>query len=367
MEERTSEIYQKIQKKKLDAAKEAEEAENKQEHFWREQERKAKEAETQMREIARRAREEHRRSMQDSDFLQVPQINQAPLSNHQARSGNPPPSPARGQFPRPSVRKDLGLCHFLQGCRQMQTLPHRRVQRPLPVPRDEPDLTQYPGSEFQNSVSKQKPQFTEINFRLDQNTAYSVRVTLKRLCPGSTLERSKRSASLHSDTEMYPYSANQTSVSPPWNKGTGALYHERTETAISRCSENDKDRLPYVIPVITQKPHFLSCNFVPRRCTYPTPNTAIDLLPKSCVILCNWSISESPANIGSDVSISTINVPRAQMSTALKPQDQHNYKTSKGCNFNRKLREVYHRDVPVNLRSTIAVDMFIFRDPLEAT
>ncbi|CAB0010760.1 unnamed protein product, partial [Nesidiocoris tenuis] len=64
---------------------------------------------------------------------------------------------------------------------------------------------------------------------------------------------------------MYPYFADQTSVSPPWNKGTGALYHERTETAISRCSVNDKDRLPYVIPVITQKPHFLSCTFVPRR------------------------------------------------------------------------------------------------------
>ncbi|CAB0004929.1 unnamed protein product [Nesidiocoris tenuis] len=53
-----------------------------------------------------------------------------------------------------------------------------------------------------------------------------------------------------------------TSVSPPWNKGTGALYHERTKTAISRCSENDKDRLPYVLPVITQKPHLLSCTFV---------------------------------------------------------------------------------------------------------
>ncbi|CAB0006933.1 unnamed protein product [Nesidiocoris tenuis] len=43
------------------------------------------------------------------------------------------------------------------------------------------------------------------------------------------------------------------------------LYHERTETAISRCSENDMDRLPNVLPVITQKPHFLSCTFVPRR------------------------------------------------------------------------------------------------------
>lgn len=37
MEERTSEIYKKLQKKKMDAAKEAEEAENKQEHLWREQ------------------------------------------------------------------------------------------------------------------------------------------------------------------------------------------------------------------------------------------------------------------------------------------------------------------------------------------
>uniref|UniRef100_T1I0A4 SH2 domain-containing protein n=1 Tax=Rhodnius prolixus TaxID=13249 RepID=T1I0A4_RHOPR len=81
MEERTSEIYKKLQKKKMDAAKEAEEAENKQEHLWREQQRKAKEAETQMREIARRAREEHRRSM-----LEVEKPNNA------GETANLPPS-----------------------------------------------------------------------------------------------------------------------------------------------------------------------------------------------------------------------------------------------------------------------------------
>lgn len=59
-EERTSEIFKKIQKKQLEAKQEAEEAEKKQEELWKEQERKAKEAELQIREIARRAREEHR-------------------------------------------------------------------------------------------------------------------------------------------------------------------------------------------------------------------------------------------------------------------------------------------------------------------
>ncbi|XP_044272544.1 SH2 domain-containing protein 4A-like [Tribolium madens] len=59
-EERTCEIFQKIQKEQQKVAKEAEEAEQKQEQLWREQERKAKQAEQQIREIARRAREEHR-------------------------------------------------------------------------------------------------------------------------------------------------------------------------------------------------------------------------------------------------------------------------------------------------------------------
>ncbi|CAB0009620.1 unnamed protein product [Nesidiocoris tenuis] len=55
--------------------------------------------------------------------------------------------------------------------------------------------------------------------------------------------------------------------------GTRALYHERTETAISRCSENDKDRLPYVLPVITQKPHLLSCTFVHDGCDWSRANS----------------------------------------------------------------------------------------------
>ncbi|KAL0274829.1 UNVERIFIED_CONTAM: hypothetical protein PYX00_002858 [Menopon gallinae] len=62
MEERTSQIFNSLQKKLLEVAKEAEDAEKRQETLWREQEKKAKEAEQQIREIARRAREEHRRT-----------------------------------------------------------------------------------------------------------------------------------------------------------------------------------------------------------------------------------------------------------------------------------------------------------------
>nr|CAD7589130.1 unnamed protein product [Timema genevievae] len=62
MEERTSEIFRRLQRKQAEAKKEAEEAERRQEQLWKEQERKAKEAELQIREIARRAREEHRRT-----------------------------------------------------------------------------------------------------------------------------------------------------------------------------------------------------------------------------------------------------------------------------------------------------------------
>jgi len=62
MEERTCEIFMRLQKKQMEVAREAEEAEQKQEQLWREQERKAKQAELQIREIARRAREEHRRT-----------------------------------------------------------------------------------------------------------------------------------------------------------------------------------------------------------------------------------------------------------------------------------------------------------------
>lgn len=59
-EERTCEIFQRMQRKRMETAKEAEEAEKKQEKLWQEQERKAKEAEQQIREIARKAREQHR-------------------------------------------------------------------------------------------------------------------------------------------------------------------------------------------------------------------------------------------------------------------------------------------------------------------
>lgn len=62
MEERTSEIFRRLQKKQMEVVREAEEAEQKQDQLWREQERKAKQAEMQIREIARRAREEHRRT-----------------------------------------------------------------------------------------------------------------------------------------------------------------------------------------------------------------------------------------------------------------------------------------------------------------
>ncbi|XP_056643296.1 SH2 domain-containing protein 4A-like [Diorhabda sublineata] len=60
LNDKTTEIFQKIQMKHQQVAKEAEEEEKRKEQVWREQERKAKAAEQQIREIARRAREEHK-------------------------------------------------------------------------------------------------------------------------------------------------------------------------------------------------------------------------------------------------------------------------------------------------------------------
>nr|XP_023020112.1 SH2 domain-containing protein 4A-like [Leptinotarsa decemlineata] len=60
LSDKTCEIFQKIQKKQQEAAKEAEEEEIKKDQLWREQERKAKQADQQKREIARRARQEHK-------------------------------------------------------------------------------------------------------------------------------------------------------------------------------------------------------------------------------------------------------------------------------------------------------------------
>ncbi|XP_022917151.1 SH2 domain-containing protein 4A-like [Onthophagus taurus] len=70
-EERTCEILKKMEKKQMEAVREAEEAEKKHEALWREQERKAKQAEQQIREIARRAREEHRLSSSNSNNLEL--------------------------------------------------------------------------------------------------------------------------------------------------------------------------------------------------------------------------------------------------------------------------------------------------------
>ncbi|KAK9719924.1 SH2 domain [Popillia japonica] len=67
-EERTCEIFNNIQKKQMEVAKEAEEAEKRQEQLWIEQEKKAKQAEKQIREIARRAREEHRLSSNNMEI-----------------------------------------------------------------------------------------------------------------------------------------------------------------------------------------------------------------------------------------------------------------------------------------------------------
>ncbi|KAJ6646120.1 SH2 domain-containing protein 4A [Pseudolycoriella hygida] len=94
--EKTNEIYRRMQKKQQESVKEAEEAARKQEELWQEQEKKSKEAECQMREIARRAREEHRKSLnseQMNDFTNenISQlVNSSPPSSLDSNISKPP-------------------------------------------------------------------------------------------------------------------------------------------------------------------------------------------------------------------------------------------------------------------------------------
>lgn len=92
--EKTNEIYRRIQKKQQESVKEAEEAARKQEELWQEQEKKSKEAECQMRAIARRAREEHRKSMSNeqlNDFSSDTQlVNSSPPSSLDSNVSRPP-------------------------------------------------------------------------------------------------------------------------------------------------------------------------------------------------------------------------------------------------------------------------------------
>ncbi|XP_065333363.1 SH2 domain-containing protein 4A-like isoform X2 [Cloeon dipterum] len=88
MEERSTQIFQTLQKQKQELKQEAEQVNEKQEELWREQERKAKEAEHQIREIARRAREEHKRTSMLMD-------------------STPPPSPERKLPPAITAPKPI--------------------------------------------------------------------------------------------------------------------------------------------------------------------------------------------------------------------------------------------------------------------
>ncbi|XP_069705468.1 SH2 domain-containing protein 4B-like isoform X2 [Periplaneta americana] len=99
MEERTSEIFKRLQKKQMEVAREAEEAEHKQEQLWREQERKAKEAELQIREIARRAREEHRRT----SVLDM----EVEVTNSTRHSAELSPSPASSKSLSPATHSEF--------------------------------------------------------------------------------------------------------------------------------------------------------------------------------------------------------------------------------------------------------------------
>lgn len=109
--EKTNEIYRRIQKKQQESVKEAEESARKQEELWREQEKKSKEAECQMREIARRAREEHRKSMtseQLSELSNTQFVNSSPPSSLDSNISKPPSQDAVVKWYRDE--------EFLKGC-----------------------------------------------------------------------------------------------------------------------------------------------------------------------------------------------------------------------------------------------------------
>lgn len=112
--EKTNEIYRRIQKKQQESVKEAEEAARKQEELWQEQEKKSKQAECQMREIARRGREEYRKSM-TSD-----QLNDFSNENNSQLVNSSPPSSLDSNISRPpsqdAVVKWYRDEEFSKGC-----------------------------------------------------------------------------------------------------------------------------------------------------------------------------------------------------------------------------------------------------------
>lgn len=112
--EKTNEIYRRIQKKQQESVKEAEEAARKQEELWQEQEKKSKEAECQMREIARRAREEHRKSMTSE------QLNEFSTDNASQMANSSPPSSLDSNMSKPpsqdAVVKWYRDEEFSKGC-----------------------------------------------------------------------------------------------------------------------------------------------------------------------------------------------------------------------------------------------------------
>lgn len=112
--EKTNEIYRRIQKKQQESVKEAEEAARKQEELWQEQEKKSKEAECQIRQIARHAREEHRKSMTAEQLKDFSNENNSQLVN------SSPPSSLDSNISRPPSQDAVVRWYrdeeFIKGC-----------------------------------------------------------------------------------------------------------------------------------------------------------------------------------------------------------------------------------------------------------